>query len=74
MTEHTCHIPYCQVEVPPKMLMCRTHWYKVSKQTRNLVWEHYQTGQERRLVAPTKAWMKAADMAIEEVIQKEVQS
>lgn len=27
--EHTCHADMCAAVVPPKMFMCRTHWYMV---------------------------------------------
>lgn len=43
---HTCHAIGCDIPVPPKMFMCRTHWYMVPKHDRDLVWMLYRGGQE----------------------------
>jgi len=45
---HTCHAEACTVPVPPKMFMCREHWYMVPKVDRDLVWALYVPGQEIR--------------------------
>lgn len=64
--KHTCHVPHCGVEVPPKFLMCGRHWRFVSSQTQQRVYRHYQPGQEEGRHHPTKAWFDAADQAIQE--------
>jgi capsular polysaccharide biosynthesis protein len=43
---HTCHAKKCLVEVPPKMFMCKRHWYRLPKRMRDKVWELYVPGQE----------------------------
>jgi hypothetical protein len=43
---HRCHADGCAVPVPPKMLMCRHHWYMVPKILRDWVWATYRSGQE----------------------------
>lgn len=42
---HTCHAVGCERSVPPQMLMCKPHWFKVPLQLRNRVWATYQDGQ-----------------------------
>lgn len=46
MVIHTCHAAGCSVAVPPKMFMCRRHWYMLPKKLRDSVWETYRPGQE----------------------------
>lgn len=43
---HTCHWPGCAREVPPRMFMCRGHWYTVPADLRAGIWQHYREGQE----------------------------
>ena len=45
--KHTCHAHGCTVEVPPKMLMCRAHWFSLPKVLRDAIWAEYRVGQER---------------------------
>jgi hypothetical protein len=44
---HTCHAHGCDVAVPPKMFMCRGHWYSLPKELRDAIWNEYTPGQER---------------------------
>lgn len=44
--EHTCHAAGCRIAVPPKMFMCRKHWYMLPKWRRDKVWQLYRPGQE----------------------------
>ncbi len=67
---HTCHAIDCNKKVPPKMLMCRKHWYMVDKPLRDKVWETYVAGQEITK-DPTSKYLKAAKAAIECVRGKE---
>lgn len=60
---HTCHARGCEVRVPPRMFMCRRHWYMVPKPMRDAVWATYVPGQERRM-DPTRAYLDATRAAI----------
>ena len=70
MSVHTCHAAGCSVEVPPKMLMCRRHWYMVPKPMRDEVWRTYRPGQEDDK-APSDDYLMAMDAAIRAVAEKE---
>lgn len=67
---HTCHAENCTVPVPPKMLMCRRHWYMVPVALRRAVWAEYRPGQEidKR---PSADYMAVQRAAIEAVAEKE---
>lgn len=60
---HTCHADGCTMPVPPKMFMCRTHWFKLPKRLRDRIWATYRPGQEidKR---PSLAYLEAAKNAI----------
>lgn len=60
---HVCHATRCTVQVPPKMLMCRRHWYMVPKPLRDAVWAAYVPGQEIRK-DPTDEYMAAQQQAV----------
>ena len=67
---HLCHAEKCTVPVPPKMLMCRPHWYRVPAHLRRAVWAEYRPGQEidKR---PTAEYLAVMRAAIESVAEKE---
>jgi len=67
---HRCHANGCEVEVPPKILMCRRHWFMVPIALREAVWASYRPGQEidKR---PTAEYLDAADAAIAAVAGSE---
>ena len=44
--EHTCHSPGCPRPVPPRMFMCRTHWFALPKKIQDAIWSEYRRGQE----------------------------
>lgn len=44
--KHRCHATGCNTEVPPKMFMCRKHWYALPKWMRTRIWDLYRSGQE----------------------------
>ncbi len=67
---HTCHAKHCNTAVPPKMFMCRRHWYMVPKAMRDEIWAAYVPGQERRK-DPTGAYMDVTRRAIEHVYLEE---
>lgn len=60
---HTCHARDCQRTVPPRMLMCRTHWRMVPRPLQDAVWDTYVPGQEERK-DPTMDYLDAAEAAI----------
>lgn len=59
MNGHRCHATGCTVAVPPKMFMCRSHWYRLPKPLRDAIWAEYVPGQETRK-DPTRAYLAAA--------------
>jgi hypothetical protein len=67
---HHCHARNCKTPVKPELFMCFKHWKMISKKTQRLVWLYYRPGQcdDKQ---PSKEWLNAANLAIEEVIQKE---
>jgi hypothetical protein len=60
---HRCHARACTKHVPPEMLMCKRHWFRVPKRVRDAVWAHYRPGQCDDM-NPSQAWHRAADAAI----------
>lgn len=70
MAEHVCHAKGCMVPVPPRMAMCRRHWYMVPKSLRAQVWSQYTPGQEIRK-DPTPEYIDALMAAIDAVAERE---
>ncbi len=67
---HTCHATACKVNVPPKMFMCKKHWYMVPRDLRLAIWAAYVPGQEIRK-DPTGDYLDVAHEAIAAVEAKE---
>lgn len=67
---HRCHAEGCNSQIPPKLLMCRNHWFMVSPDTRRAVWREYRPGQETSKT-PTDEYMVVMRQAIDEVAHKE---
>lgn len=44
--DHTCHWPGCGQQVHPAMWGCRTHWFRLPKKLRDMIWMEYRPGQE----------------------------
>ena len=65
-----CHARGCSVHVPPEMLMCKPHWFKVPRAIRNAVWLAYRPGQCDDM-RPSREWHVAADAAIGFVARRE---
>jgi hypothetical protein len=59
MSEHTCHALGCEKAVPPKLFMCRDHWFMIPKAERDALWAVYVPGQERRK-DPTQEYVTVA--------------
>lgn len=70
---HYCHAEGCEIEVPPKMHMCLTHWRMVPKAVQDLIWKHYRVGQEidKR---PTIEYIATAFVSVSCVALKEGRS
>lgn len=66
MPKHTCHAVDCPVVVPPKMLMCRTHWGFLSHRLKAAVWRAYEPGQEVTK-DPSPLYMLVQRLAVAEV-------
>lgn len=67
---HDCHARACRTSVPPRMFMCRRHWFMVPKHLRDAVWAAYVPGQEIRK-DPTREYLEITAQAIEVVAAKE---
>jgi hypothetical protein len=67
---HHCHAYRCRVHVPPRMLMCRPHWFMAPWLLRAAVLHHYRPGQEHDK-RPSPAYMAAAVRAIAAVAERE---
>lgn len=67
---HVCHAENCNVPVPPKMMMCRKHWFMVPKPLRDAVWAEYRPGQEITK-DPSVEYIDAAFAAVQAVADRE---
>ena len=56
---HTCHHPRCELEVPPRLLACRAHWFQLPRHLRQAIWDAYRPGQEVDK-EPSDAYLEAA--------------
>ncbi len=68
--KHTCHAKGCKKEVPPRMLMCPTHWRMVPRLIQREVWAAYVPGQEIRK-DPTREYLDVMQRAIDAVHREE---
>ena len=60
---HTCHSERCNRVVPPKMFMCKEHWFELPKEDRDEIWRLYRPGQEEDK-NPSPEYMVAATRII----------
>ncbi len=67
---HVCHAIACTEMVPPKMLMCRKHWFSVPKIIRDQVMAHYRSGQIGDW-KPSKEYCEAAKAALRAAAENE---
>ncbi len=70
MNRHRCHAAGCDIEVPPRMLMCLAHWRLLPKRLQREVWRHYREGQEITK-DPSEAYMEAQRAAVAAVAKIE---
>lgn len=63
---HGCHAHGCELEVPPKLFMCRRHWYSLRKPLRDAIWREYRPGQERDK-RPGPRYLAVQQLAIAEL-------
>jgi hypothetical protein len=40
-----CPVSGCREQIDPSRLMCRGHWYRLSKELRDLVWATWRSGE-----------------------------
>lgn len=59
---HRCHWPGCEVEVPPRLWGCCTHWFKLPRRIRDNIWKSYRNGQEEDK-NPSFAYVQAVKAA-----------
>jgi hypothetical protein len=62
--KHHCHWPGCDEQVPPAMWGCKTHWYKLPRRIRDLIWAAYRPGQEIDM-KPSAEYIRVARLAQE---------
>lgn len=62
---HTCHATGCVRPVPPKMFMCKSHWFELPVSDRNEIWRLYRPGQEVDK-NPSPDYLVAANRIIKE--------
>jgi hypothetical protein len=72
-TRHTCHWPGCGKPVPPKLLMCSSHWRRLPAQIRSRIWTTYRNGQELDK-NPSSAYVAAVRAALDWVIDHQDRS
>lgn len=70
LSPHRCHAKGCKRIIPPRLLMCRGHWWMVPRGLRDAIWAAYREGQEIRK-DPSREWLIAARQAIDAVAVKE---
>jgi hypothetical protein len=67
---HACHWPGCAKEIPPRRLMCRSHWKTLPPAIRSAVWNAYRPGQEIDR-DPSREYVTAARAAQEWALDRE---
>lgn len=70
MSAHTCHAAGCATAVPPKMFMCKRHWYTLPKKLRDSIWSEYTPRQEITK-SPSLSYLLTAAWCICYVADKE---
>jgi len=60
---HRCHATGCEIEIAPRLFMCRRHWFALPRPLRDAVWKTYRAGQESDKL-PGAAYIEAARAAI----------
>lgn len=67
MNAHTCHAPRCRRVVPPKMFMCKPHWFKLRQKVRDAIWREYRSGQEKDK-RPSVRYLAVQQLAMAEIV------
>lgn len=67
---HHCHALACEVNVPPRMHMCKGHWRIVPRALQRRLWATYRRGQERDM-QPSPAYLRAAAACVRSVAETE---
>lgn len=69
---HTCHAKGCDRRVPPRMFMCKAHWFRLPKPLRDAIWATYRPGQENDK-QPSRAYLENAQCAIEWLANQDIE-
>ena len=67
---HTCHASGCSRPVPPRMFMCKAHWFALPLPMRKAIWLTYREGQEITK-DPSAAYLHNAKMAVDWLVEHE---
>lgn len=67
---HTCHARRCETPVPPRLFMCRRHWFMVPEPLRAEIKAEYRPPQ-CKTKRPSRAWVTAAIAAVRAVDERE---
>jgi hypothetical protein len=68
--KHMCHWPDCVQEVPPRLFMCRPHWFTLPLALRREIWRTYRPGQEITK-DPSPEYRAAAHAALDWIADSE---
>lgn len=68
---HTCHWPGCFAKVKPAFWGCTSHWFKLPRELRAMVWASYVPGQETTK-RPSARYLQVAEMIQVWIIATEV--
>ncbi len=64
-----CHAHGCYTAVPPKMFMCKPHWFMLPADLRDAIWREYRPGQEITK-NPSPRYMAVQKLAVARVAFK----
>lgn len=70
MSGHTCHAASCNKAVPPRIFMCRAHWFQLPKEMRDAVNSACVPGQWITKT-PTREYVRAARDAVSYIAERE---
>lgn len=69
---HLCHADNCTTPVPPRIFMCRKHWFMVPMDLRGRLLAEYQPGQEKLgEIWPSDEYLTLAFQCVDAVSAKE---
>lgn len=66
---HRCHAHGCRVEVAPRMLFCKPHWFSTRRALQEAIWREYRPGQERDKNA-SERYLAVQQLCVSELLHK----